>query len=124
MPGLNLAVDHTDKVEIMINPEFLDADIGGDKFFALVQSMPDPSEALDLIELARIHFSGIIANNSHSGPDRMRIQNTLQRLNLEKKKINKTIRETDVCDAVKAIYGREGWAQVREWIIINRNREH
>lgn len=108
----------------MINPEFLDADIGGDKFFALVQSMPDPSEALDLIELARVHFSGIIASNSHSGPERMRIQNTLQRLNLEKKKINKTIRETDVCDAVKAIYGREGWAQVREWIIINRNREH
>lgn len=107
----------------MIDPEFMDAEIGGDKFFALIQSMPDPLEALSLIDLARLHFMEIMANENSTSNDRRSAHYVLHKLKIERRKINQCISRTETREAVKAIFGEEGWAQVREWVIIKRNKQ-
>ena len=105
---------------ILINPEFIDADIGGDKFFALVQSMPDPYEALQLIDLARLHFSEKISEEHYTGPERAKIQYTMQKLNTEKKRLNGAIDQCNTRIAIIELFGQDAWNQVRNWIIEHR----
>lgn len=103
----------------MYSAEFQDAEIGGDKFWMLVQTMPNHQEAICLIDLARLHFQRLIEQNV-GGAERMRIQNTLQKLNIERTRINMAIEDMSVKAAVIAVFGHDGWADVRSWMAAKR----
>ena len=99
--------------------EFQDAEIGGDKFWKLVQTMPDFNEAIGLLGLAKTHFIKLRARPDKKG-EIEKIDVTLHQINVESKRINMARNEMETRQAIIELFGYEAWEQVRAWIMAKR----
>lgn len=76
------------------------------------------NEAMTLCEMAKAHFVKIL--QECPAKERIKVQSSLQLLNIEYKRLVTARHENDLRLAVIEIYGQDGWDKVRTLMLAKR----